>query len=467
MKTKILSILVVFVLIASLLTGCGGFTPLTSGPAVGDIVSGNGGMSVRYGDYLYFVNGFLSSKALVEGANQYNEEENAAVYRAQLDASGELMTDEEGNLININILIPKIVGFENGGFFIFDNYIYYATPTILKDRTGTVRFDLVDFYMAKLDGTGIKKIYAATDYSTSAKFSFYKIGDTVHLVVFDGTQIINVKINGYAISQPITMVESATSVALPKVTEYNSANNTVSDVNKYIYYTRSLNDSDNTILELGNTLAKIEIGTTTEEVLIQDNIWSYGLGRVKNNALYYTKNSSTSFNSKNYYRSLLVDDFEGSQEIQVTGTYYAMVAILDFEEGNNRGVVVSNDTQLIYISDVFSEDGIEILINEAVTILLEKGDYVYYTYGTNNRLARINVKTKAIDNLTSEEDTLKVDITLKVDYDNEYIYVFKKHTNSTFESYYLERVKYVTIVFESEFVGVLETKDLPDSEETE
>ena len=57
-------------------------------------------------------------------------------------------------------------------FFIFDNYIYYATPTILKDRTGTVRFDLVDFYMAKLDGTGIKKIYAATDYSTSAKFSF-------------------------------------------------------------------------------------------------------------------------------------------------------------------------------------------------------------------------------------------------------------------------------------------------------
>ena len=54
----------------------------------------------------------------------------------------------------------------------------------------------------------------------------------------------------------------------------------------------------------------------------------------------------------------MYDDFEGSQEIQVTGTYYAMVAILDFEEGNNRGVVVSNDTQLIYISDVFSEDGI-------------------------------------------------------------------------------------------------------------
>ena len=98
---------------------------------------------------------------------------------------------------------------------------------------------------------------------------------------------------------------------------------------------------------------------------------------------------------------------------------------------------------------------------------IEKGHHVYYIMAIKPRLARINVKTKAIDNLTSEEDTLKVDITLKVDYDNEYIYVFKKHTNSTFESYYLERVKYVTIVFESEFVGVLETKDLPDSEETE
>ena len=39
-------------------------------------------------------------------------------------------------------------------------------------------------------------------------------------------------------------------------------------------------------------LQKIEIGTTTEEVLIQDNIWSYKGGRVKNNVI-LQKNSSS------------------------------------------------------------------------------------------------------------------------------------------------------------------------------
>ena len=73
------------------------------------------------------------------------------------------MKDEEGALVNINILVPKVVGFENGGFYIFDNYIYYASPTILKDRTGTVRFDLVDFYRTKLDGTGVKTLYATSE----------------------------------------------------------------------------------------------------------------------------------------------------------------------------------------------------------------------------------------------------------------------------------------------------------------
>lgn len=464
MKTKIFSVLIVFVLLIGFLAGCSNFTPPKTGPSLNAMVTGNGGMTVQKGNYLYFVNGFVKSGDLKEGDNEYGKVKNGAIYRAELDAEGNLQYDAENNLTKIELIIPKLVGFENGGFYIFDNYIYYATPTILKDRTGKVRFDLVDFYMAKLDGTGIKKIYATSEYSTSASFAFYKLENEVQLVVFDGTKVVSVAVNGTKIGSPVTMVESATSVALPKVTDYNRENHTVLNLNKYVYYTRALKESDEFVLELGNVLAKVQIGTKIEEKLMQDNMFSYSLGSVKNNALYYSK-SSANVAAKFYFRSLLEPSFIGANETQLTGTNYSSITQLDFQAGSSRGVVVASDSQLIYVKDVFIESGMELLVNEKVTLLFSKGDYVYYTYGTKNRLARVNVISKTIENLTSEEDEFKVDVTLKVDYDNEYVYLYKKHTNKAGSSYYLERVQYATTNFTSNFIGVMLEKHMPDEVE--
>jgi hypothetical protein len=466
MKTKIISILVVFVLAIGILSGCGGFQPLSGGPSVDATVTSNGGMAVQKGNYLYFVNGFVSSQSLVEGDNKYGDVQNAGIYRAQLNESNGLMYDEEDNLVNVELLVPKVVGFENGGLYLFDNYIFYASPTILKDRTGEVQFDLLDFYMAKLDGTGVTKIYATEEYSNSATFAFYKLENIIYLVVFDGSKIVSVKIENAKASSPVTMVESATSVAFPKITEYNANNNSVALLNQFIYYTRSLNDSDNTIIEVGNVLAKVKIGTTLEEKLIQDNVWTYSLGRVLNNSLYYSKHNNNTLSSKQYFRSLEENNFLETPETQLTTTYYKNVAVLQFEAGNNRGVVVSNDSELLYVKNINEVDGIELLVAEKVTVLFAIGDYVYYTYGENNRLARVNVKNKTIENLTNEEDTFKVDVTLKADYDNEYIYLYKKHTGNSIESYYLERIQYMTSSFTSEFVGVMEEKHIEVEEET-
>lgn len=466
MKTKIFSILAIFVLLIGFLTGCSGFKPLSGGPSLNAIVTSNGGMAVQKGNYLYFVNGYVNSGTLVEGNNKYGKVQNSGIYRAQLDEQGQLLKDEENNLTNVELLVPKVVGFENGGIYIFDNYIFYASPTILKDKTGKVRFDLVDFYMAKLNGSGVKKIYATSQYSSSATFAFYKLDNTIYLVVFDGNKIVSVSIKNGKIGAPVTMVQSATSVALPKITEYNMDNNTVSNLNQYIYYTRSLNDSDNTVIEVGNVLAKVKIGTKLEEKLMQDNVWTYSLGRVFNNALYYSKHNSGTLSSKQYFRSLQGLSFETEAETQLTTTYYDNVAVLNFEGGNSRGVVVSNGSQLLYIKDINVQDGIELLVNEKATILFSIGDNVYYTYGENNRLARVNVKNKTIENLTSEDDTFKVDMNLKADYDNTYIYLYKKHTGNSIESYYLERIKYMTSSFESEFIGVMEEKHI-EVEETE
>ncbi|MGD9901683.1 MAG: hypothetical protein AB7S44_04035 [Spirochaetales bacterium] len=461
MKTKILSVFFSFILIVGLLSGCYHFTPLTGGPLANDLVTGNGGSAVVKGDYLYFMNGYLSVDDLTEGDNDYGDEENGALYRAELNTDGSLMTDEEGNLLNVELLVPKLVGFENGGIYIFDNYIYYASPTILKDKAGDVRFDLVDFYRAKLDGTGITKIYATNAYDDGSEFAFYKIDGSVYLVVFDGTSVVSVKV-GSSVSSPVTMVETATSVILPKVTTYDATNNVVADINKYVYYTRDLDSAvDNTIIDSGNVLAKVQIGATTEQVLMRDNIWTYSLGNLKNSALYYTKYSSNSSSSKNYFR-IIENGSLSSTEVQVTGTYYSSITVLDFANGNNRGVVVSDGNRLLLITDITTTEGIEILVDEEATLLFGKGDYVYYAHGDNNRIARINIITKVIDELSAEDETINVDSSLKIDYDDNYIYFLQTHTNEAGDSIYLERVQISTTAFESEFVGVLESDDLPD-----
>jgi len=466
MKRRVFSVVTALLLIVVFLSGCGGFKPLTGGPSLNADVTSNGGLSVQKGNYLYFVNGFKNSESLVDGDNKYGEVQNAGIYRAELNSNNELLKDEEGNLLNVELLIPKVVGFEKGGLYIFDNYIFYASPTILKDRTGEVRFDLVDFYLAKLDGSGVEKIYATDEYSDIATFSFYKIDNSVYLVVYDGTSIVSVKITNGKVGTVTKMVEKATSVAFPSVLEYNSENYTVQDINKYIYYTRELNNEiDGTILDMGNVLAKVEIGKNIEDKLIQDNVWGYSLNYVKNGGLYYMKYSSGSLNSKLYYRSLNGLDIANNEEIQLSGTYYNSVLPLNFEGGENKGIVVATDSQLIYVSDVFVETGMTLLVNEKVTPLFIINGYVYYTYGSKNTLARVNILNVADKaDLTSEEDEFKVDVKLKADYDNEYIYLYKKHSNENFSSYYLERIHYMTSSFTSEFIGVMEEIHLPDEE---
>lgn len=462
MRNRLLSVVIVFIFAVSLLAGCSGsFVALSDGPAVNDAVTSNGGLSVRKGDYLYFVNGFISSEGLVSGDNEYNSEENSAIYRAELDANGELMTDDEGELINIELLIPKIVGFENGGFYIFDDYIYYVTPTILKDSTGTIRFDLVDFYRAKLDGSAVEKIYATDNY-TEGSFSAIKIDSQVYFLIFDGASVIKVNANTGA---ETIIVEEVSNVVFPNVTNYNADNNTLSNEEKYIYYSRPLNEADNVVVETGNVLAKMLIATGVEEILMQDSIWTYAPYLMFDGKLYYTKFEANSLNSKTYVRAIDSGVFITNSETQLVGTYYDKV--LPVATGNL--VVAVLNSNLVLVSNVLADDGIELLVDENVTLLFTNGDYAYYTYGEDDTLARINVLSKVTNDLSDEEDVVEVASvgTLNYDFDGEYVYYYVTFTNDNGTSIYLKRVQVSGTVFESEFIGVLETDDLPDEEETE
>ena len=130
MKKHLLSlVMALFMGFCVFLTGCGD-KGLKNNPPLTATVSSNGGMSVVKGNYLYFVNGYVDETSLGKKDNKNGDVTKGAIYRTKLD-NGEISKDKDGFLDNADCVVSKVVGFGNGGFFIIDDYIVYATPYIV------------------------------------------------------------------------------------------------------------------------------------------------------------------------------------------------------------------------------------------------------------------------------------------------------------------------------------------------
>jgi hypothetical protein len=167
MKKKILTLFIMCILVMSTMMGCSPIK-LKDNPATDAPVTSNGGFVVQKGDYVYFTNGIVDIDTLSNGDNKYNKISYGSICRAKT-TNGELNyvtttkenedgeSEEVKTLTDVEIVVPKIVGCKTCDFYIFDDYIYYASPTTEKDKTGKSRFDLITFFCCKIDGSGTKK----------------------------------------------------------------------------------------------------------------------------------------------------------------------------------------------------------------------------------------------------------------------------------------------------------------------
>ncbi len=165
---KVLSIVLAFcfIFVGFVFTGCGE-TPdisLSGTPAYEDYIYGNGSLAVTKGDYVYFASGYVKEDDLGQGKKYSNIKgtvANGALYRAKVvqTTTGEGEESVISNsLTEVQLMVSKIVGFEKGGIYIFKDKIYFASPSIVKDGTGT-RYDLITFYSCNLDGSNLQEFY--------------------------------------------------------------------------------------------------------------------------------------------------------------------------------------------------------------------------------------------------------------------------------------------------------------------
>lgn len=163
------------------LTACGSsFKPVT--PDNSESIESNGGFVVSTEQYYYFINGVEDYAS----DNTYGDVVKGALMRVKKE-------DVKKKENNAETVIPSLMvaGDYTSGVYIFDGRIYYASPNNVKNTSGKVENEYLDFKSAKTDGSDVKTILRVKDNST--KYRFIEAGEegnkAVYLVYVEGTEL--------------------------------------------------------------------------------------------------------------------------------------------------------------------------------------------------------------------------------------------------------------------------------------
>ncbi len=141
-------------------------------------VTDNGGFAVKKGDYIYFINGQEDYKA----ENKYGEVTKGALMRIK---SSDLTS---GNFTSAQTVVPMLFSAQNfdAGIYLYNDSVYFATPTTDKDLDGNVANDWIDFKSAKLDGSSAMKSNYFRLENNAVQYRFVEVNDVVYCLYVDG-----------------------------------------------------------------------------------------------------------------------------------------------------------------------------------------------------------------------------------------------------------------------------------------
>ncbi len=185
MKKKIIAVIAAVALVAVLAIGlvaCNDYKWDSIGAGEPDAaVESNGGYAVKQGKFVYYLNGYEGTDA----ANEWGQPTLQTIVRSEL---------KDGKIDNATTktVVPKSIynGSANGGFAIFKDWIYYATPNYDKDDSGTPSTTHTDFMRTKIDGSVTQRLGKIN--SRSAEYIFtetrvlYYLSNTISYIDFSG-----------------------------------------------------------------------------------------------------------------------------------------------------------------------------------------------------------------------------------------------------------------------------------------
>ena len=146
------------------------FTPLDGDFSSGEVVS-NGGFVVEKGNYVYFINGVETYTS----DNTYGTPVKGALMRIE-------KSDLAAGNNNAEVVIPSLMVAADytSGIYIFGDRVYFATPNNVRNTSGVIESEYLDFKSARLDGSDIEHYFNVADNATVYRYA--EVEGTVYLV---------------------------------------------------------------------------------------------------------------------------------------------------------------------------------------------------------------------------------------------------------------------------------------------
>lgn len=425
MKKKWIPLLVCLALAVSLtFAACGGGDSFTKISVSGKqdttyTVHGNGGMAVQYGNYVYFINGYAGYDDTDGKQNTWPNVVKGGLYRAELSGekgeNGEFTlgytagahTDglqfvadevedgagEKADAVKVQRIAPKRIGtngYANGGIFLYDDWVYFASPNNEKSKAGTVQSTLTDFFRARLDGSDVQKIYTTAKASDSSPYAFYKYNGAVYLVVQDGTDLVSVRVAKKA-GDKVTIAKDVTSVLLPySETYYKGMNENTLD--HFVYVLRAATDKDTQ--NVGNVIELMR-PDGKEGGVYHSQGKSDTLEAVRDGMLFY-RTTDDSNNTRINYDTL--HDFLMNEEKDISPSYRAyqneLASYVDAKGNFKAGV--TDAQKKAYIEGACRQISGNILTTSSVSDYTST--YCFRPSGTHSDLVyMLGVKSAAVE----------------------------------------------------------------------
>lgn len=385
-KKLVLTALIALLVLAVLFAGCESYrNPVFSMGDKDAVVESNGGLAVKQGDYLYFVNGYTGYNTTDAQANWFGNVLKGAILRVK---EGESMDTAE-------VIVPKnIMGaYSESGFSIYGDYIYYVSPSVEESKSGAIKTNITQFMRTRLDGQETRVIFESEDSTLTYKYTpyglVYFLDGKLYCKSYQSKHFVADE-NGAVIAEDITAVHFPKSLTYDK-----NVGETLAD---YIFYTKASED----MYDYSNRLYIINASGSVNELLVDK--FSYTNDPVENPSLafklemvnsiseadgltlYYTKTefvgTSSSGNVKGLYAYKFDQDltFDKADEVMLsTGT-----ATKIYPLGISSGAVVY-DSEIKIVKDAVAPEvytGIT-----SVTVAGVVDGYIYY-YNSSNKLFR-------------------------------------------------------------------------------
>lgn len=434
MKKKIIGVISVLALIVALaltMIACNPYEWKGIGGGEPDAeVESNGGYVVKQGKYLYYVNGY-------EGTGGENNEWGTPVKQSIVRSE---IVDGKVDNSTTKVVVPKIIynSSTKGGFAIYGEWIYYATPNNDRNKNGVASTTDTDFMRTKIDGSVTQRIGKIGTRSAEYLFTptriLYYTSNTLSFIDFSGMKTDKSFDNGKGAYEG-TLAENVSSVVWNMQSEAVYYTQTITGENSYKNYNElcaiNVNGENRRVLATEDTFvtATDKDGNKTPATQPQ-KVFKYTLRDMfieadGSHTLYYTKT--------HYVSSDTQDGLFCAKATNVAGTekrLEALGATTVYPLGYADGAIVNSSSAMLIVNGNVDEDRELFKETKAIWRIDAQEGALYFTATSSaTKLEKIAYKTPG----NAEEvmiEGIKVDW-LRLDFVGDELYFFASDDSNT------------------------------------